>query len=291
MWNVFIILINKLSSFNNEGNEKWGQGKFKIFKLLNSLIICFILFSIVYIFKITTVSHISSSTTSFTPIQEINLDFEQNLVGWEVISEHSGSDFQLDTTVKYEGDSSGRLNGTTRYRYNFTKNLGQYVPFTSNTSLSFTWRFENTLVDYIGFILFTPLGQPDIYVTSYFGGDIYLNNSNYLVIQYRNEATFTWYVHTLNLTQAYMQYYGYTPDSILALDVLNFYDTNPTGQITNFDSLLISNLLTITPPTSTEPSTTSPSLITSLLLEPFGFVILILFLFRRRRTKGKQKSN
>jgi hypothetical protein len=209
-----------------------------------------------------------------TPVNQVYLDLEKNIETWDINSKYSSSEFFLDDSHAYAGRYSGRLSGTIYSRYNFTKNLNSYIPFTQSTFLSFAWRFENRETHYVGIRVLTPQNQPNLFVMSLFNG-IFANISGYIVIQYRNENVSTWYHHSLNLTDIYHSYYGFIPDRVLAIDILNYHSLGQTEQVSNFDVIRVWNK---------ENEKTIPLLI-SFPLHPATFFFLILSCHKKRKRR------
>jgi len=114
------------------------------------------------------------------------------------------------------------------------------MEFTANTTISFSWRFPNYEGYYIGLVLYTS-GQ-GLYLMSHFSGT-YENNSLYMILEYDNEALNTWYFHTVNVSDLFLDYYGELPETISGINVLNrgYSSSSPSDQVSYYDSINISN--------------------------------------------------
>ncbi|MHA1450781.1 MAG: hypothetical protein ACTSP4_15340 [Candidatus Hodarchaeales archaeon] len=187
---------------------------------------------------------ITAKGNTTTRISKLHLDFESGLDNWDLVDCRESSSIEIVDNYSYSGNCSVKLTGTARYRYNITKNFGSSIKFTTSTKLSFAWRFDNKDAYYTGIIIVTPAGQPYVYVISHFNA-YYGNISQYRIIQYDHEEISTWHYHTVNLSRVFLEAYGYNPDCILAIDIVNIKhlggEVVATNQISYFDSIKVWN--------------------------------------------------
>ena len=203
-------------------------------------------------------------TTSFT------LDFEDSLEHWETYRVTSGSELALEVYPAEDdilGNKSVKLIDNSIYRFRFNK-TGVTLQMTNETHITFQWMFESTSGGaYAGFRLYT-YDFGSLHIHAYFQG--YFVNTSYAgILQIYGEETNVWHSHTVDLNEAYMQVFGEIPAVIDFIDVINYPiggGSNPTGQITYFDNIVIANI-------TVEPSTIPPT--TTLNFSLYGSFILV----------------
>ena len=181
---------------------------------------------------------------------EIIYDFESSLEEWEPSLLTEGSVFELTNVDPFEGYSSAKLVGRTRYY----QPIANYVTLnlTPSTIMNFSWKYDNIDGYYFGILL--ACEGPDIWFMHKFSGT-YANNSNYLVVEYIAENIGEWYSHSVNIYDLYMDYYGYLPTKITSVHVYNrgygaATGTTPSSQISYYDSIKIGDLDITIPPSS-----------------------------------------
>lgn len=101
---------------------------------------------------------------------KVSVLMNQTFSQWEDLQPTASGTYALTQDTTYWGNSTINLNGTERIRSNLTaNNLG--VKLTNNSLFKFAWKFQSTVYDYIGFILYTP--NNSFYITSDFGHTIF----------------------------------------------------------------------------------------------------------------------
>lgn len=202
----------------------------KVIKILSLLLIMSLLFA--------GKSLALQDTTSFI------LDFEEDLEYWESYRVTEGSELVLEVYPEEDdilGNKSVKLIDNSIYRFRFNK-TGVSLKMTSETYIDFQWMFESTSGGaYAGLRLYT-YNFGSLYIYSYFQG--WFANTSYAgILEIYGEETNLWYSHSIDLNEAYIQIFGEIPNVIDFIDLINYPiggGSNPTGQITLFDNIIIS---------------------------------------------------
>ncbi|MFX0092432.1 MAG: fibronectin type III domain-containing protein [Candidatus Hodarchaeota archaeon] len=204
-----------------------------------------VLFLVFILFLLGSIQFCNETNNFNNTSSVLTFDFEDNVADWDPVTLTKNSNFNVDDNFAVSGNKSARLVGTTTYNYNISKNHGKLIHFTNNTTISFSWRFENKDASYIGIIVRT--SGPNLYITSLFWGT-YANISRYLVIQYYGEEINTWHQHMINMSRLYLDVYESIPANITSISLINKNSNGGTHydsvQITNFDAISFDGIKT-----------------------------------------------
>lgn len=179
---------------------------------------------------------------------------------WQDLKPTTTASYRLSSDT-YWGNNSINLRGTERLSLSLTT-INMEVPLTSSTKFKFSWKFDSTQYDYIGFILYTPVHG--YWVVSYFGHTVFGNGSNQGIYEFANEQPNTWYAHTVNIGQLFSQTYGSIPSKITSVHIVNAYFGSTglvtSNQVSYFDDFMFysGNGSFISEPTPRANQNTSP---------------------------------
>ena len=224
-------------------------------------------------------------------IVEFNFD---NISGWQSYLPTEESNLEIYNYIFRESYyiTAAKLEGTIRYRYNFAK-LNLSVRPTSSTMLEVKWMFENKACYYIGIILITE-GTCASYLYSHFHSS-FINTSKNAICYYSNEQVSIWYTHRINLTNLYFQVFGFVPDTIDMIDIINMYDTTPSEQISYFHYINLENVIVdeVTETGDQDKTETGEqdkikTIDTTLVISSFAILLLVIMIVRKRKRKRNQ---
>ena len=199
-----------------------------------------------FLILLTLLSSLLTVRLSALSNSYLTFDFEETLDDWVPVKETYNSEFTIEHQVQesYTSSSkSAKLTGTTTYGLNFTE-MNTTIELTNNSTLDFAWLLENDNGAYTGVKLHTS-GFGSLYIYSLFYG-IFANTSYAGILEIHGEETKTWYNHTVNLYEAYMQIYGDVPAKIDYLYLLNYPiggGTNYCDLVTHFDNITFSEIV------------------------------------------------
>ena len=157
---------------------------------------------------------------------------------WQDLKPTTTTSYYLSTNTYWSNDSVN-LRGTERLALSLT-DINMEVQLTSNSMFKFAWKFDSTQYDYIGFILYTPTNS--YYITSYFGHTTFVNVTNSAIYEFNNEQPNTWYQHTINIGQLFLQAFGFIPAKITNINIENAYFDSAglinSNQVSYFDDFM-----------------------------------------------------
>ena len=202
-------------------------------------------FTIVIVFLLFLPSLNSKALTN-TNTNDLKVSMHDSFTNWKELDPTVVKNYSLDTQNTYWSSASMKLWGTNRLVLNLTENNMEYT-LTNNSMFKFAWKFQSTQYDYIGFILYTPTNS--YYIVSYFGQTVFVNSSTSAIYEFSNEKPNTWYEHEVNLTALFLQSYGFLPDKIVSVELINAYfgsngliTSNQVSYFDNFNFVPLSTL-------------------------------------------------